>query len=74
MSPLQIEHLPYLVQPELVDLVKELKVAITAYSSFGPQFCLELPPVFRERAKSILLLWDVEPVKQAAERVSLGLR
>ncbi|KAK4501014.1 hypothetical protein PRZ48_006820 [Zasmidium cellare] len=68
ISSLQIEHHPYLVQPELIELAKDLSIIVTAYSSFGPQSFLELPPAFRERAKDTPLLWDVEPVKKAAER------
>ncbi|KIX03483.1 uncharacterized protein Z518_07036 [Rhinocladiella mackenziei CBS 650.93] len=33
---LQIEHHPYLVQSQLMDLCKDLGIAVTAYSSFGP--------------------------------------
>ena len=39
---LQIEHHPYLVQQPLLDLVKALGIAVTAYSSYGPQTWLEL--------------------------------
>ncbi len=69
ISSLQIEHHPYLVQSDLVALAQEHKIAVTAYSSFGPQSFLELPPAFRERAKNVSLLFDVEPVKKAAERL-----
>lgn len=68
ISTLQIEHHPYLVQPELTTMAQEENIAITAYSSFGPQSFLELPADFRERAKDITLLFDVEPVKKAAAR------
>ena len=34
-ATLQIEHHPYLVQQELVNLCKEEGIAVTAYSSFG---------------------------------------
>ncbi|KZO95943.1 Aldo keto reductase [Calocera viscosa TUFC12733] len=39
---LQIEHHPYLTQEPLVKLAKELGIAITAYSSFGPQSFIEV--------------------------------
>lgn len=69
ISALQIEHHPYLVQPELVQLAQENNIAVTAYSSFGPQSFLELPPAFRARAKDTPLLFDVEVVRKAAERL-----
>jgi len=39
---LQVELHPYLTQEPLVSLVKTLGIAITAYSSFGPQGYVEL--------------------------------
>lgn len=39
---LQIEHHPYLQQPRLVKWVQDKGIAITAYSSFGPQSFVEL--------------------------------
>ncbi|KAH0838037.1 NADP-dependent oxidoreductase domain-containing protein [Lanmaoa asiatica] len=39
---LQVELHPYLAQQGLVDLCKTLGIAVTAYSSFGPQSYLEL--------------------------------
>ncbi|KAK5230004.1 hypothetical protein LTR72_001539 [Exophiala xenobiotica] len=69
ISSLQIEHHPYLVQPELVELAQEEKIVITAYSSFGPQSFLELPPAFRARATDVPLLFDADVVKKAAARV-----
>ena len=41
-STLQVEHHPYLVQPTLVQLAKSEGIALTAYSSFGPQSFVEL--------------------------------
>lgn len=35
-ATLQIEHHPYLVQPNLIRLAKHEGIAVTAYSSFGP--------------------------------------
>ncbi|KAF2143241.1 uncharacterized protein K452DRAFT_325845 [Aplosporella prunicola CBS 121167] len=66
VSTLQIEHHPYLVQSELVQLAQENKVVVTAYSSFGPQSFLELPSTFNRRATEIPLLFDAEPVKSIA--------
>lgn len=39
---LQIEHHPYLVQSELLDCARQLGIAVTAYSSFGPQSFIEM--------------------------------
>ncbi|EGN93133.1 hypothetical protein SERLA73DRAFT_189997 [Serpula lacrymans var. lacrymans S7.3] len=39
---LQVELHPYLTQDALVDLSKTLGIAVTAYSSFGPQSYVEL--------------------------------
>lgn len=70
ISALQIEHHPYLAQPELIRMAQEENIAVTAYSSFGPQSFLELPASFRERAKNATLLFDVEPVQKAAARTA----
>lgn len=40
-ATLQIEHHPYLVQQELLNLAKAEGIAVTAYSSFGPASFLE---------------------------------
>jgi len=71
LSVLQIEHHPYLVQSSLIALCKEHDIMVTAFSSFGPQSWLELPPAFRERAKNITLSFDVKPVKTAASRLNV---
>lgn len=68
ISALQIEHHPYLVQAELLQMARENKIAVTAYSSFGPQSFLELPPAFAKRAKNIPLLFDAEPVVNASAK------
>jgi len=49
---LQVELHPYLTQEGLVALAKELGIAITAYSSFGPQSYIEL--AMDRDAKSLL--------------------
>lgn len=41
-ATLQIEHHPYLVQSTLLKLAEAEKIAVTAYSSFGPQSFVEL--------------------------------
>jgi len=53
---LQIELHPYLTQEALVALAKELGIAITAYSSFGPQSYIELS---MDRGASSLLAHDL---------------
>ena len=70
-SALQIEHHPYLVQPELIAMAQQSNIAITAYSSFGPQSFLEMPPIFRERTKGTPLLWDVDAVTAPAKRLGV---
>lgn len=66
ISNLQIEHHPYLVQPQLVAMAQEENIAVTGYSTFGPQSFLELPPVFRERAAGVPMLFDNEVIKKIA--------
>ncbi|KAJ9144574.1 putative Aldo-keto reductase [Pleurostoma richardsiae] len=68
VSSLQIEHHPYLVQPGLVQTAQSRGIAITAYSSFGPQSFLELPAEFSEKAKGIGLLFDAEPIVSLAKK------
>lgn len=66
-AALQIEHHPYLTQEPLLDLCKERGIAVTAYSSFGPQSFLELD---MQHAKDADLLFDNKIVKQIAEKHS----
>ncbi|KAK2460110.1 hypothetical protein APHAL10511_007876 [Amanita phalloides] len=54
----QVEHHPYLTQDALVMLVKQLGVAITAYSSFGPQSWIEL-----DKSKNAQSLLESELIK-----------
>ncbi|KAG7111321.1 hypothetical protein HYQ44_009516 [Verticillium longisporum] len=71
LSSLQIEHHPYLVQPELIQLAQENKIAVTAYSSFGPQSFMELPPAFNKRARGAQGLFEVESIKAHAGKYSV---
>ncbi|KAF7188803.1 putative NAD(P)H-dependent D-xylose reductase xyl1 [Pseudocercospora fuligena] len=62
---LQIEHHPYLVQQDLLDLCKSREIAVTAYSSFGPQSFLELN---MQKAKDTPLLFDHNDIKSIADK------
>jgi len=62
---LQIEHHPYLVQEDLLALCKDRNIAVTAYSSFGPQSFLELD---MQKAKDTPLLFDHSTVKSISEK------
>ncbi|KAK9233841.1 NADP-dependent oxidoreductase domain-containing protein [Lipomyces kononenkoae] len=68
ISALQIEHHPYLVQSELVKLAQENNIAVTAYSSFGPQSFLELPPDFSGKAQAVSPLLDNERITFIASK------
>lgn len=59
----QVEHHPYLVQPELVRMCQENGIAVTAYSSFGPQSFLELGS---QKARSMQPLFESAAVVRAA--------
>lgn len=64
-ATLQIEHHPYLTQDGLVKFAQGQGLAVTAYSSFGPQSFLELD---MKRAKDTPLLFDNPTVKKIADK------
>lgn len=64
---LQIEHHPYLVQPQLLDLCKDLGIAVTAYSSFGP---LSYRDLQSPKALGTSLLFENEAVTSLAKKHS----
>lgn len=72
ISALQIEHHPYLVQSELIQMAQENGIAVTAYSSFGPQSFVELPRAFSKRARGIPLLFEAGPVGVVAEKYGVS--
>lgn len=61
---LQIEHHPYLQQPRLIEFVQSHGIAITAYSSFGPQSFIELD---HPKASTTPRLFDHADVVKIAE-------
>jgi len=62
---LQVELHPYLVQPGLVAMAQENGIAVTAYSSFGPQSFVELN---NERALGCESLFSHPVVDKIARR------
>ncbi|TPX17155.1 uncharacterized protein E0L32_003273 [Thyridium curvatum] len=64
-ATLQIEHHPYLVQPELVRLAQHEGVAVTAYSSFGPASFQEFN---MEHATALTPLTEEQTVARIAQR------
>lgn len=64
-ATLQIEHHPYLVQPTLLTLAKAEGIAVTAYSSFGPQSFIELG---WEKASDTPILFEHPVVTEAATK------
>ena len=64
-ATLQIEHHPYLIQKCLVKYAQGQDIAITAYSSFGPQYFLELD---MKQAEDTLLLMEHNTVKKIVEK------
>ncbi|KAA6415423.1 MAG: NAD(P)H-dependent D-xylose reductase xyl1 [Lasallia pustulata] len=64
-ATLQIEHHPYLSQEGLVKFAQDQGIAVTAYSSFGPQSFLELD---MQEAKDAPLLFDHPTIKSIADK------
>jgi D-xylose reductase len=64
-ATLQIEHHPYLVQQNLLDLCKAEGITVTGYSSFGPQSFRDLG---MELGKNTPLLFDHPTIKRVAEK------
>ncbi|KAM9909603.1 hypothetical protein OXX69_005268, partial [Metschnikowia pulcherrima] len=61
---LQIEHHPYLQQPRLIEYVQSKGIAITAYSSFGPQSFVELD---HPKVKECVTLFEHEDIVSIAK-------
>jgi D-xylose reductase len=61
----QVEHHPYLLQQPLLDLCKSKGIAVTGYSSFGPQSFRDCD---MELAESIELLFDHPVILKIANR------
>lgn len=68
ISALQIEHHPYLAQPDLVAMAQENGIAVTAYSSFGPQSFMELGGIFSKRAEGAQPLLEADVIGAIAEK------
>ena len=64
-ATLQIEHHPYLVQQELLNLAKREGIAVTAYSSFGPASFLEFN---MQHASKLTPLIEDETIKKIAAK------
>jgi D-xylose reductase len=64
-ATLQIEHHPYLVQQELLNLAKREGIAVTAYSSFGPASFLEFN---MQHAVKLTPLIEDETIKAIAAK------
>jgi len=72
ISNLQIEHHPYLVQPELITAAQENGISVTAYTSMGPKSFLwnQLPEAYHVRPKAATPLFDNEVIKRIARRAA----
>lgn len=64
-ATLQIEHHPYLVQETLLKLAAAEGIAVTAYSSFGPQSFVELE---WQKAKDCPILFEHPTVVEIAKK------
>ncbi|RKF58043.1 putative NADH-dependent D-xylose reductase xyl1 [Erysiphe neolycopersici] len=64
-ATLQIEHHPYLLQSTLLQLAESEGIAVTAYSSFGPQSSIELGS---QKAKDTPRLFDHETITTLATK------
>ena len=64
-ATLQIEHHPYLLQQQLLDLCWGEGITVTAYSSFGPQSFIELDV---KAAKSAKPLFENDVVAKVARQ------
>jgi len=62
---LQIEHHPYLTQPNLIHMAQENGIAVTGYSTFGPQSFIELG---NNVAKGTKPLFEADVVKKIADK------
>lgn len=66
VASLQIEHHPYLVQKELVQMAQENGIAVTAYSSFGPLSYVGLQGYLFDTARATTPLFRHETVTRIA--------
>ncbi|KAI5921566.1 NAD(P)H-dependent D-xylose reductase [Camillea tinctor] len=64
-SVLQIEHHPYLTQPVLIKMAQENNIAVTGYSTFGPQSFIEMNHAGALKAKP---LFEVDAVTSIAAK------
>ena len=64
-ATLQIEHHPYLVQETLLQLAAAEGIAVTAYSSFGPQSFVELE---WQKARDCPILFEHPTVVEIAKK------
>jgi len=64
-ATLQIEHHPYLVQPDLIKLAANEGIAVTAYSSFGPASFKEFN---MEHATDFVPLFEEPTITEIAKK------